>query len=758
MKPKPIFFVMLALMMVILGACKSDGDGGSLRLFGAEPTALDSSSAETVATTFLDAWRERDYPTMYSLITPNARDAFSQDEFVRIYESINTQLTLHDLTWGITAGPLIQGSSATLEYKVTFDTGLLGIFTDPDTSLPDTEPRTMWLTVVPNEGWRIAWSRMDIFAEWTNSSSLYVERVPPARGNIYDRNGKVLVDQNGTVVGVVVNESTMPSRDLCANELARIFRREIGDVYSVFDQYLDSTEFLFGEISQDSANVEDGVLRAACNYSSRPRKARQYYDRVASHIIGYVGQIPADRQADYLVQGYPADALVGLSGIEQAYENELRGTIGIRLQIRSSSGITIRTVATRPAAPGQSVYLTIDRDLQLATQALVADAYDNAQATWAPGSRGGAVVVMEVNTGEILAIVSYPDYDPSIFSPDTQIQYFNAALEIQNYRDDPRAPLLNRATRGSYPLGSVMKIFSMVAGLDSGEWLAGNVINCTGSWDGTVFNDRLRTDWLPTGHGPIDMKSSLVQSCNPYNWSMAMAMNTANPNLLSEYFKKFGFGTATPFQGIPTEAGLVPSPDWKIRQASGIPWTNSDAANLVIGQGDVGVTPLQVVAATAMVANGGTLYNPMIVKQIGIIGQEPDRIEESSGMDLGLSKDVLALTREAMCDVTLMPYGTANFIYQDWYVANNFQVIVCGKTGTAQSGQTDPHAWFAAYAPRDNPEIAVISIIENSCEGSEVSAPIVRRVIESYYQLPTAFTDFGWPPLWQYGCTLIGPD
>lgn len=754
MKQKLPILLLVAFLIAILGACRSDDDGGGLQLFGGQPTALDSSSAETVATTFLDAWKQRDYPTMYSLITPNARDVFSQDEFVSIYEQVNVVLTLRDLSWHVTAGPLVQGTSATLEYSVTFDTGLLGQFTDPNPEIPDSEARTMWLTVVPNEGWRVAWSRMDIFAGWTNSSGLRIERVMPRRGNIYDRNGRVLVDQSGTVVGVYLIRSRIPSYDACVTELARIFRRELSDVYAIFDQYLDTTEFLFGEIGQDTAGAEDTVLRSFCNYTPRPRTTRQYYDRVAPHLVGYIGQIPADRIADYRTQGYPDNALVGLSGLELAFENQLRGIIGVRLTIEAASGVSIRTVATRSAQAGESLYLTIDRDLQLGLQGLIANAYDNAQLTWAPSSKGAAVVVMKVDTGEILAMASYPDYDPSLFNPDTQV--YDAALEIQNLRDDSRAPLLNRATRGAYPLGSVMKVFSMVAGLDSGVWHATDTNVCTGVWDGAPYGDITRTDWYAQGHGPLDMKGGLINSCNPYFWTMSVRLNTADNNILPSYFQRFGLGTALSFQGIPTEAGLVPSPDWKIRQATGLPWTNSDAVNLVIGQGDVQVTPLQVVRATAMVANGGMLYDPLIVRQIGLIGQAPSQTFEPNGEDAGLNPDVLALTREAMCEVTTLATGTANFIFQDWYVHNNFQVIVCGKTGTAQSGGAQPHAWFAAFAPEDSPQIAIVSIVENSCEGSEVSAPIVRRVVELYF--PQLRLDFGWPPLWSTGCTQIGPD
>ncbi len=745
--------VALLLLLVLIVGCSS-GEDGSLSLFGPKPTALDSSSAESVTTTFLDAWKDFDYETMYSLITPNARDAFSPEEFTDIYQQVAgpDYLALKSLEWEITAGPLVQGTTAMVEYTVTFDTNLLGVFSDPNPEYPDAEPRTMWLVATPNEGWRVAWSRMDIFSGWTNDSRLRIESVLPQRGSIYDRNGRVLVNQGGTVVSIYVIENRMPNTDACASALARILNRELDDIQLLFNDYLDDSRFLVGEISQETANQEDAVLRSVCNYEGIPRTTRQYFDRVAPHIVGYVGQIPANRETEYLVQGYPPDALVGREGLEEAFEDELRGTIGVQLFIESPNGVPIRTIAARPPEPGQSLYLTIDRDLQLGVQALLADAYRTAIPTWSNTSKGAAVVVMDVNTGEILAIASYPDFDPSVFNPDTRV--FNPSLEIQRYSEDPRTPMLNRATIGSYPLGSVFKVFSTVAGLDSGAWLPTNTYFCTGQWDGTPYGDDVRTDWYPAGHNLLDMKGGLVNSCNPYFWNMSVTLNDFDENLLSDYARLFGFGVSVPLQGLQTDSGFIQSPASKRRNSG--EWGYGDAANLVIGQGDMTVNPLQVVRATAAVANNGTLYDPIMVDHVGIIGETPTFQAQPNGRDLDIDPAVLQLTREAMCDVTVTYEGTANFVFQEWYEHNAFQVIVCGKTGTAQSGGVQPHAWFAAFAPDDNPQIAVVAIVENSCEGSEVSAPIVRRVLELYY--PQLDPNFGWPPLWQSGCTEIGPN
>ncbi len=739
------------IIIILISACGQGSDNLDVDLFGAQPTQLDSQTAQQISSTFLDAWKERDYTTMYGLISPNARDAFSPDRFVSIYEEVDELLGLQELTWA-SNGVLVQGTTAVIDYEVTFDTQLLGTFTDPN--VPG-EERLMRL-IGTSEGWRVAWSRMDIFSGWTNRSSLAREFGETQRGNIYDRNGNILVAQNGISVQVIVAQSEMPSYGDCIQTLARILRRETSDIEADFANVTFDHRLLIGEISQETANREDAALTQNCNATTAPRTTRQYYDRVAPHLIGYIGQIPAERQADYAAEGYPPDALVGLEGVELAFENELAGVIGIQLVIRSNTGNLIRVVAERQTIQGESVYLTIDRELQLAVQQTLAEAYDRSTATWSNNSLGAAAVVMDVNTGEILAMASYPDYDPSIFNPDTPV--LNPTDQIAEYKSDLRRPLLNRATQARLPLGSVFKVFSLAAGLDSGVWSPQQTVNCTGVWNGAQYGDRARTDWLPTGHGIRNAHLGLVSSCNPFFWTLGVTLNQSDPYLLPTYARRFGFDTSPPLQGVPTDSGFIFDPDRKLTER-GTNWTVADAANMVIGQDIVGVNPLQVVRAIAAIANGGTLYQPLVVRKVQLIGQDPSEEFERNGVQIDVSPDVLSQIRDAMCDVTTDPTnGTAEFIFGPWYteLAKFGEAItVCGKTGTAESGQAQPHAWFAAFSPAENPQIAIVVVVENSCEGSEVAAPITRRILEKYYGIEP-WGDQWEPQLWYGACTQLG--
>lgn len=756
---KPLFasrLLLFTILLVAFGCQTASQDAPTNPPIYSDATELpllDIDEAEQVATTFLDAWTRFDYEVMYGYLTPNARDKFAPAEFVDIYSTAHDTMKIRALDYQI-SNLLREGPNALIGYSVQFESSLLGSFRDPADEL---EERTMQLVPTP-EGWRIAWSRADILGGWNNDAFLTLEAVMPTRGNIYDRTGKIIADQSDRRIGLYIVKQEMRSDEAtCVATLARILEREIDDVQAIFDRFRQDMLFYVDDISADTALAEDAALQATCNPRTEIIPTRYYHDKIAPHLIGYVGKIPAEQQASFLTQGYPADAIVGLEGIERAFEPYLAGSIGQRLLIRAAdTGAIIRVVAEKRAEPGQSLHLTLDRDLQIAVQTLLQNAYDGAQATWARTSRGAAAVVMDIHTGEVLAIASYPDYDQSLFNPDTNIP--DAETQINALKSDPRRPLVNRATQGTYPLGSVFKVFSMIAGLDTGVWPRTGVASCDGVWEGEYYGDIRRTDWYfgyGINYGALDAYRALVASCNIFFWTMSVSMNDADPFLLPNYIKRLGFGSPTPFQGVPTAAGLIPNPDWKASIPNSRPWSRSDAINLVIGQGEVGVSPLQVARAISAVANGGILYEPHIVSRVQLIGDEAVEVFEPVGVDLGIRPEVLADTRAAMCDVTTdRQLGTANYMYQDWYELNSFRIIVCGKTGTAQSGQPQSHAWFAAFAPAENPEIAVVVVVENSCEGSEVAAPIVREIIAEYYGLEHSI----WPELWQTGCAAIGPD
>jgi penicillin-binding protein 2 len=361
---------------------------------------------------------------------------------------------------------------------------------------------------------------------------------------------------------------------------------------------------------------------------------------------------------------------------------------------------------------------------------------------------------MDVKTGEVLAMVSYPWFDPSLFNPDAPI--VDRVEQIIALENDPATPLVNRPMMGLYAAGSIFKIVSMAAGLDSGVYNENTAISCGGTWYGGQYGDALaeRYDWYRQGHGYVDFPHALTWSCDPYFWQLGVNLYNADPPLLTNYAYEMGLGVSTGQTELPEEIGQIPN-DELVFRLNGRGWHIADSINLVIGQGETLITPMQITRTVAAVANGGTLYKPQFVDKVQLLDETPVyEAKPDATKVLDYDPHTFELIRDAMCDVTLDPTGTARYIYGPWYDFQETDVVVCGKTGTAQTGGTGvkPQAWFAAFAPQDDPQIAVVVIVENSCEGSEVASPIVARIVEDYYGMP----HFDYPAFWQSGCFDLG--
>nr|MBC7244363.1 penicillin-binding protein 2 [Chloroflexota bacterium] len=456
---------------------------------------------------------------------------------------------------------------------------------------------------------------------------------------------------------------------------------------------------------------------------------------LTSHLVGYLGYIPAEHAQYYLDQteeGYAINDQVGLMGVEATYEKALHGRKGQKHIEVDAFGREVNVLAIDPPQPGHSIILTLDLDLQRAAETALREGMRRV------GSTAGVVVAMNPQTGEILAMVSLPSYDNNLFARGITTQ------DYEQLSADPERPLLNHAISGQYPPGSTFKIIPAAAGLEEGVIDYKTRLTCAGKLllPNKYFPDdpvkaQVFKCWNIWGHGALNVTEAIAQSCDIYFYQVGGGFKDFNGlgiERLGEYARAFGFGELTGI-ALPGEAaGLIPDDYWK-RVTYGEPWVTGDTYNAVIGQGYVLVTPLQLLNATAAIANGGKLYRPQVVYRIidseGRIVQDyaPEVIRQ-----VPVSAQNLEIVREGMR--AAVTRGTAHRV-------NLAEVAVAGKTGTAEypgprdaEGYLPTHAWFTAFAPYEEPEIALVVFVSGGHEGAKVAVPIAAQILRAYYSLP----------------------
>lgn len=453
---------------------------------------------------------------------------------------------------------------------------------------------------------------------------------------------------------------------------------------------------------------------------------------LVSHLLGYLGAISPEAFPDYEKRGYRASDLVGVTGLEAAYEDQLRGRAGTQLAIVDASGNIINSRQQEPAIPGNNVILSLDADLQKAVEDALKKGMEKKKATQ------GVAVVSNVNNGEILAMVSLPAYDNNLFARGIKPTDFSALNQ------DKDRPLINHAISGMYPPGSVYKLFSAAGALQEGVIDARTQIFDPGIiyLPNKFFPDNPNLaqpfyNWYRPGFGAGNVVDALANSNDIFFYKLDGGFTDfptpLGQALVAEYARMFGYGTESGID-LPGEApGLVPDPAWKQRNLNE-QWTTGDTYNMAIGQGFVLATPLQVLNVTATVANGGTFYRPHLGRAlVNSSGTVTNTIEPQIIRKLPIDEANMQLVRQGMREAVTR--GTA------WKV-NFSDLAVAGKTGTAEffgpkvSGHLPTHAWFTAFAPYDKPEVAVVVFVYNGGEGSEVSAPIAADILRAYFKLP----------------------
>ncbi len=649
------------------------------------------SPAETLAAA-LEAIRREDPEALWALLTSASRAAIPLEEFRALWrETLNTAGVQ-----AVDVQPLdlaSEGEAARARYRVRWKTALFG----------ELEAEGVLELRLRPEGWRVVWRDALLWPALGEGERLQVEYIIPERANLYDREGQALAAQGDWVeIGVVPGR--IADEGLLLRRLAQATGLPPETVRSRYasgqpDWYMPILALPADRLAPFAADLE-----ATPGVVLRPRSGR-IYAGVAVHTVGIVGKIGPEELDAWRRRGYRGDEWVGRMGLEAWGEPYLAGTHGGRLFIRPAptANAAPRLIAERPFTPGRPITTTLKRNFQAEVEEIF-------------GDRTGAVVVMNPRNGDLLAIVSGPDFDP------------NALLQPNSPPPAPGA-FLNRATQGLYPPGSIFKIVVAAAALTHG-FTARSTFQDPGYWDGLGPGYR-KWCWLRTGHGTVDLPTALTVSCNVAFYQIGFALHQQDPNIVPQMARAFGLGAPTGIQGVPEEAGLVPDAAWRAQQG-GRPWSVGDAVNMAIGQSDLLVTPLQIARMLAAVANGGVLYRPRLVLRIGPApGQPEENFPPEAQGRLPVSADALTVIRQGLLDVTTHPRGTATWAFR------GMPFPVAGKTGTAETAPgRPPHAWFAGYAPADAPELVVVVLVEHGGQGSAVAAPLARQILEAYYGLP----------------------
>jgi penicillin-binding protein 2 len=581
------------------------------------------------------------------------------------------------------------------------------------------------------------------YASDARNNQIRTFRIQPPRGPILDRNGVPLVTNvAGTVVqlwpayvpagkldGVVERLSVL--LDVPQKEIREGIRARANDPLTPVVVKTSVHDEKANYLLEHQAEFP-GVRIAAT-------QLRRYEDgALAAHLLGYVGEISKE-ELGRLGAGYAGGDRIGKTGVEAAYDSYLRGEPGIgEARVDALGEFTSRLAPSRLPKAGYAVRLTLDVDLQAAAEAALDYGIRQARENGSWAADGGAIVAMNPRDGAILALASSPAYDPSIFVNRDQKKL--KAL----YDPEANTPLVNRAMDGLYPPGSVFKPVTALAALSEGLLSPDEVFQCEPEREiaGQTFQN-----WDPYRNEPMTLATALAASCDTYFYDVGLRFYYEKGTPMQDWARRVGFGKLTGIDVGPETRGLVPTPAWRRRTFKteiDKLWTQGDSVQLAIGQGDVLVTPLQMTRFYALIANGGKLVYPHVVKDVEQPGGENEApvvlrsVAAKPPRDLGLNASAVDVVQGGLYEATHNPlYGTS------YHVFGNYDIPIAGKTGTAEKYRELPgfkglqdQSWWCGYGPTTSPELVVCSLIENGGHGGEAAAPAALKVFEEFFHVP----------------------
>ena len=578
--------------------------------------------------------------------------------------------------------------------------------------------------VIVSRLWFLQISSGPEYRELADNNRVRLRSVPPPRGHILDRYGREIVTNRPSFNVVMIREDSFDVSDVL-KRLSEVLDEDIEAFWKRIREAEGTPRHLPIVMKEDIdweklAYLENHKYKfPGIRIEVQPVRTFHYGD-LAGNAIGYIGSINRKQLEGDKEGFYQGGDMIGKRGLEKLRERDLRGEKGRSSTEVNARGFEQRQLKNLAPLPGNDIRLTLDAELQ-----------KEAEAFMAIGEKAGAIVALEVNSGRVLVAASSPSIHLEDFVGGISTENWNALL------NNPKHPLINKVAQAAYPPGSTYKIVTALAGLAEGVIDKDSVIYCPGYY---YFGNRVYRCWKRGGHGAVDLKRAIAESCDVYFYQVGQRVGV---DTLAEYAKKMGLGEKTGIEMEHEKSGLIPTKEWK-RKAKNERWHEGETLSLAIGQGFNLLTPLQVCLMTAATANGGKIYKPKLIESVTTPdGEVVERFEpELIGELNSREKAYLELIRDGLVEVVHGIRGTARNVRIEG-------ITIGGKTGTAQvvriaqyKGLKDSeipykyrdHAWFTCYAPAENPQIAVTVLVEHGLHGGSGAGPIARVVMKKYFE------------------------
>jgi len=571
--------------------------------------------------------------------------------------------------------------------------------------------------------WHLQVIRGNEFMRLSENNRIRIRENPADRGMLLDRKGRLLAHNRPSFEVYLIPEDLKKNPEVLV-KVGEMLNMTQNEIRNKLQSLKKRPPFKPVKIKSDIDWNELALLEfnrvhlPGLIVDVRPRRA-YHYDDLASHLIGYLGEVDENDLRQSKDSPYRLGAFIGKYGVECQWETDLRGVDGGRQIEVDALGREIKPLRSVDPFPGNNLILTIDLDLQQVAEEAFQD-------------KGGGLIAMDPKTGKILAMVSKPSFDPALFARNISPEEWRSLIE------NPHHPLQNKGIQGQYPPGSVFKIVTAIAGLESGIITPDTQLTCTGTYP---YGNRDFRCWKEGGHGTLSLHRAIVESCDIYFYQVGLKVGV---DRIAHYASELGLGRPTGIHLPHEKPGIVPSSSWK-KKRFGVPWYSGETLSLAVGQGYLNTTPIQLVNLISAVSNNGKFYLPQVVERVeNIYGTV---LKEYRPVEIGganISENTLRIIQEALSGVVNEPHGTG------WACALK-GVKVAGKTGTAQvirmaqnfrKGDMDrmplkfrDHAWFIAYAPCENPQIAIAVLVEHGGFGAAAAVPIAKKVMEKYFSL-----------------------